>query len=320
MATRGKKNSSAAGGVLFGIILIGILAVTAIALIKNSDAPETPLPDGNEVVQGSQTVTSSQSTDTNVTDTKTSDTVSSDKITESDAKTDKVTDTDTVSSSTKTTSTTTNTPTVNTREEHVSKNDTASFAKDQWYMLLANPDNALPEGYTFEQAKVKSAGRDWIVDARCAEDLKAMLAAAKADGVSLILCSAYRTIEKQTTNFNNKMKEYLNKGYSEEEARKVTATIIAVPGTSEHHTGMAVDIVTPSYQNLNAGFDKTEAYKWLEANCAEFGFVLRYRKDKTEITKIIYEPWHYRYVGKEAATIMMEEKISFEEFLDKYGA
>ena len=320
MAKRGKKkNSASAGGFLFGIILIGILAVTAIALIKNGNEPDAPFPDGNETVQGSQTVSSSAETETDVIDQKTTDSPSSEIKTETEEKTDKITDTDAVSSSTKSTAVTSDNPTVNEREEHVSKNDTSSFAKDQWYMLLANPDNALPEDYTFEQAKIQSAGRDWIVDARCAEDLKAMIAAAKADGVSLILCSAYRTIERQTTNFNNKMQEYIKKGYSEEEARAVTATIIAVPGTSEHHTGMAVDIVTPSYQNLNAGFDKTAAYKWLEANCAEFGFVLRYREDKTEITKIIYEPWHYRYVGKEAATIMMEEKISFEEFLEKYG-
>ncbi|MBP3301007.1 MAG: M15 family metallopeptidase [Clostridia bacterium] len=319
MAKRSKKkNSASAGGFLFGIILIGVLAVTAIALLKNSES-EDPVPDGSDVVHNTQTASSTE-TGTDETDQKTTDQISSATQSSSDSKTDKVTDTDSATSSSKNTGTSSTPPTDNTREEYVSKNDTASFAKDQWYMLLANPDNPVPEGYTFEQAKIKSAGRDWIVDARCAEDLKAMIAAAKADGVSLILCSAYRTIERQTTNFNNKMQEYINKGKTEEEARAITATIIAVPGTSEHHTGMAVDIVTPSYQSLNAGFDKTAAYKWLEANCAEFGFVLRYREDKQHITKIIYEPWHYRYVGKQAATIMMEEKISFEEFLDKYGA
>ena len=119
-------------------------------------------------------------------------------------------------------------------------------------------------------------------------------------GTKLYVKSAYRTWQEQEAEY----------------AENPAATL---PGTSEHHTGMAADIVTPSYQRLNAGFDQTDAYKWLEAHCAEYGYVLRYRKDKTEITKIIYEPWHYRYVGKEAATIMMNEKLSFEEFLEKYG-
>ena len=304
-----KSKGSLLSGILTTLFILCILAICALAIKKSMQGPDPDLSAEGTDTQTSQSLTSTGA----VTDTGTTDSVT-------DSDTASVTDTDITTSTNPSSSTTTN------REEHVSANKTDSFDLDSWYLLLANPDNPVPEGYTFEKATVHSAGRDWIVDARCAEDMKAMIAAAKADGVSLILCSAYRNIETQTKNFNNKVQEYLKKTnpetkkpYTEEEAIKITATIIAVPGTSEHHTGMAADIVTPSYQSLNAGFDQTEAYKWLEANCAEFGFVLRYRKDKTDITKIIYEPWHYRYVGKEAATIMMAEGLSLEEFLEKYG-
>ena len=244
------------------------------------------------------------------TDTSTTDTSTDTSTHTTDSQ---VTDTSTVVTDTNTEVTST------TSDRYISTNETSSFDTEEWYMMLANRDNPLPENYTFEKANVYSAGRNWDFDARCAEDMKAMLAAAKEDGVSLIICSAFRDIARQTENFNNKMDSYIKQGMSEQEAYELTATIIAIPGTSEHHTGLAADIVTPSYQNLNEGFAKTEAFKWLYANCAEFGFVLRYAEDKQEITKIIYEPWHYRYVGKEAARIMMSEGICFEEFLAKYG-
>lgn len=300
MSTKRKKNKTQTFMTVLEILLaLCVLAIVAVWFAKthsdpNSNSNANPDGDGQQV-QASDTETSkpvsqtsSQPTDSDATDSQTSDTSSEPE-------------------------TSTGRPT------YVSTNDTKSFDRDEWYMIFTNPWNPLPENYTFEKATVSSGGRKWTVDKRCADDLKAMLAAAKEDGVDLLICSTYRSIERQTELFNNRVQEYIKKGYSEEEAREIAATINAVPGTSEHHTGLAADIVTPSYQSLNSGFEKTDAYKWLEANCAEYGFALRYRKDKTEITGIIYEPWHYRYVGVEAATIMMEEKISFEEFLEKYG-
>ena len=113
--------------------------------------------------------------------------------------------------------------------------------------------------------------------------------------------------------------DLIEEGYSKEDARRVAATIVAVPGTSEHHTGLAMDVVTPSYQRLNSGYANTDAAKWLKANAAKYGFILRYPEDKTEITKIIFEPWHYRYVGVEYASFIMSEGICFEEFIELYG-
>lgn len=312
-----KKTSSLSA--IGSVIVLCFFAVAVIALANAMTTPPEPEPpvveNSTQTEQGTSTssdTASEASTDTSSRETSDTTDSSVTNVTTSESITD--TSSDSGSSSNNTSS---NTSTNN--HSYVSKNDTASFAKTNWYMLLTNGANPLPENYKFEEATVYSAGRNWIVDARCAEDMKAMIAAAKKDGVSLIICSAYRSYELQEKNFNAKVQSYINKGYSKEDAVAKTATIIAVPGTSEHHTGLAADIVTPSYQSLNSGFEKTEAFQWLYENCAEFGFVLRYPKDKVDVTKIIYEPWHYRYVGKEAAQIMMSEGICFEEFLEKYG-
>lgn len=181
-----------------------------------------------------------------------------------------------------------------------------------WNMILVNPDNSLPSNFDVELTEVQNSYR---VDKRIKDAVNAMFSAAKADGVDLIICSAYRSVDKQTQLFKNKTNEYINAGKTEEEAIAVAATIVARPGTSEHHTGLALDIVTTSYQMLDDGFDQTKAYKWLYENCAEYGFILRYPKDKQSITKIIYEPWHYRYVGVDTAKEIMSQNICFEEYM-----
>ena len=100
-----------------------------------------------------------------------------------------------------------------------------------------------------------------------------------------------------------------------DQAAEKAKTINAYPGTSEHELGLAADIVTPSYQSLDSGYDQTDAFKWLVEHCADYGFILRYPKEKQDITKIIYEPWHYRYVGQEDAKIIMESGVTLEEYL-----
>ena len=101
-----------------------------------------------------------------------------------------------------------------------------------------------------------------------------------------------------------------------EEAEKITATMIAIPGTSEHHTGLAADIVTPTHQTLDPEFADTDAGKWLQENAAEYGFILRYPEDKQDITEIIYESWHYRYVGVDHAMAIKENGLCLEEYLE----
>ena len=186
-----------------------------------------------------------------------------------------------------------------------------------WNLILVNPDNFLPEGYTFEKEQVQG---NYYLDSRAAPYAKQMIEDAKKEGIDLQICSSIRDVDLQTRLFNNKINDLISEGYSEADAKVKAATIVAVPGTSEHHTGLALDIVTPSYQRLNAGYAETDAAKWLKANAAKYGFILRYPQDKTEITKIIFEPWHYRYVGTEYSEFIMSEGICFEEFIELYGA
>lgn len=184
-----------------------------------------------------------------------------------------------------------------------------------WNMILCNPTHALPDGY-IESVELKSiVSSIYKVDSRIWYNVRAMFLAAKMDGINLTMVSAFRDIDLQTRNFNNKKNYYINNGMSEADAYAKTATIIAVPGTSEHHTRLALDILSTEYSSLTADFDKTAAYKWLTEHCTEYGFILRYAKDKTDVTKIIYEPWHYRFVGIENAKKITASGLCYEEYL-----
>jgi D-alanyl-D-alanine carboxypeptidase len=138
--------------------------------------------------------------------------------------------------------------------------------------------------------------------------------AAKQDGVDLMVCSAYRSIVRQTELFDDRKAGYMSEGMNEEEAIAATLQYTTRPGTSEHHTGLAVDIVTPEYQNLDEGYAETAAAQWLLENAADYGFILRYPKGKEGMTQVDFEPWHYRYVGEEAAEVIMENGYCLEEY------
>ena len=141
-----------------------------------------------------------------------------------------------------------------------------------------------------------------------------------ADLEAPYICSAYRTWDDQTYLFDKKVNSFISKGYSEAEAKVLAAKETAVPGTSEHQLGLAVDILCTSRPWLDDGQADTATQQWLMANCHKYGFILRYPKGTTPITGIIYEPWHYRYVGVEIATEIMTKGITFEEYLGKIGA
>ncbi len=186
-----------------------------------------------------------------------------------------------------------------------------------WNLVLVNPWYPLPEDYTFDLTTVSGK---YKMDSRCADALKQMLADCKAAGFTPYICSAYRTWDDQIYLFDKKVNSFISKGYSEEEAKVLAAKETAVPGTSEHQLGLAVDILCTSRPWLDEGQAKTETQKWLMANCHNYGFILRYPKGTTDITGIIYEPWHYRYVGVEIATEIMTRGITLEEYLGKIGA
>lgn len=131
-----------------------------------------------------------------------------------------------------------------------------------------------------------------------------------------MICSSYRTQAKQQELYENKLQRLIEEGYSYENAVTEAGTVVAVPGTSEHQTGLALDIVDASYQILDQGQEDTLVQQWLIEHSWEYGFVLRYPNAKSEITGIIYEPWHYRYVGREAAREMTELDLCLEEYVD----
>lgn len=184
----------------------------------------------------------------------------------------------------------------------------------EWNLLLVNPWTPLPQDFSVELAELKN-GR--CVDERIYQDLQDMLADARAEGLSPVICSAYRTNTQQQMLYGNKIKRLELEGYSQEEAQQKAGTVVAVPGTSEHETGLALDIVAESYQVLTEDQENTAEQQWLMKNAHRYGFILRYPKGKSEITGICYEPWHYRYVGQEAAKVIYEEGLCLEEYLEQ---
>ncbi len=180
-----------------------------------------------------------------------------------------------------------------------------------WALILVNRQSLLPEGFAAEVADFEGGQ----VDARILAICKAMFADAEEDGVDFKLVDAYRSYELQSSLYEEKVQSYIDKGYSREDAEAEAATITARPNTSEHQTGLALDIVTPSYTKRNKGFAKTDAFKWLWANAADYGFTLRYPDGKKDLTGVIYEPWHWRFVGVDAARAMKQSGDCLEEYL-----
>lgn len=192
------------------------------------------------------------------------------------------------------------------------------FQSDDWRLVLINKQHPIPEDYVFTLGNIKTIKDNMQCDERIIEELLAMMQAAKEDGLNLAICSPYRDMNRQEILFNRKVKAYMEKGMSYMEAYRVSSQAVTVPGASEHQIGLAIDIVSDTYMTLDEGFADTEEGKWLAKHSCEYGFILRYPKGKEYITSIEFEPWHFRYVGKEAAAVIMQEGITLEEFWDKY--
>ena len=185
-----------------------------------------------------------------------------------------------------------------------------------WEYILANADNSIS---TYAPPQLETLEGQQF-DSRIIDSMKAFVAAARAEGLSVYLSSGYRNYADQEYLYNRK----IGQGYSPEQA----ATIVAPPGTSEHQTGLVCDITDRYYETKSWDeLEKTELYKWMSVHCQEYGFIVRYPKDKSgltteeaksSVTGIIYEPWHYRYVGKEAAEYIMDNGLALEEFISLY--
>lgn len=190
-------------------------------------------------------------------------------------------------------------------------------------LVLVNPWNQLPEDYQPELVMLEETvyvGEDEYVDARCAEALLQMIADCQADGNAPYICSTYRSLEKQQFLYNNKIRRLVDDGVDPAEAPAIAAMSVALPNTSEHQLGLAVDIIDSYYTNLDKGQEDTSTQRWLMENAWRYGFILRYPNGSSDITGIIYEPWHYRYVGPEYAQAIYESGLTLEEYLElHYG-
>lgn len=193
---------------------------------------------------------------------------------------------------------------------------TGTPSASDWNLILVNRDNPLPDDFSVELETITGI---YKFDTRAASALRSMLDAASADGYPLAIVSAYRTVDRSRELYTNKVAELVGQGYSQTEAEEEAAKWIAPPGTSEHHTGLAVDVVSSDYyyyySDLEQDFESFDEFQWLITHCADYGFVLRYPKDKEDVTNIVYEPWHYRYVGVENAKKMMAENLCLEEYV-----
>lgn len=191
-------------------------------------------------------------------------------------------------------------------EEESVPEATVNYSED-WALILVNRTHPIPEGYEVDLMTLSNGAQ---VDKKIYPSLQAMFDDARAAGLSLFVRDGYRTQEEQQAIMDNKIQEYEYAGNSHEEAVRLAEEWVALPGTSEHQIGIAVDINAD-----NSGSSDDAVYGWLYDNAWKYGFIKRYPEDKTEITHVINEPWHYRYVGKKAAEEMARSGQCLEEYL-----
>ena len=180
-------------------------------------------------------------------------------------------------------------------------------------ILIANPWNAIRDDYAPDLVEAENG---YMVERSCLESLLQMLRDCRAAGYDAQITSAYRDNDLQVYLYERKVNYYLDLGYALDAARKEAGTVVAVPGTSEHQLGLAVDLVDSSYWVLDEAQENTPAQRWLMEHCWEYGFILRYPSDKSAYTGIIYEPWHYRYVGTDLAQKLRQSGLCLEEYLN----
>ena len=201
--------------------------------------------------------------------------------------------------------------------ERVTNPDTGRFivevTDDNWQLVVVSGTREFPESYEPNLDEIFDTGK--YLDARVAPHYEEMYTAAKQDGIILTPYSAYRSYERQKNNYNHLTETYMADYHlSREDAAKKAATVILPPGTSEHNLGLCMDIC-----NVYDSFVNQKEYTWLTENAYKYGFILRYPKGKEDVTGIVFEPWHWRYVGVEWAKQIRDSGLCLEEFLDQQG-
>ena len=188
--------------------------------------------------------------------------------------------------------------------------ETEPAPDESWKLILVNSDHPLPEGYTVTLKELRNGHQ---VDERIYPELQQMFDDARAVGIYPFINESFRTAERQQQLMDQYIASYESSGMSHEDAVAKALTYVAVPGTSEHQLGLALDIIA------EFDSDSTATWQWLAENSWRYGFILRYPADKEEITGISYEPWHFRYVGVEAAKEITEQGLCLEEYLAQQG-
>ena len=184
-------------------------------------------------------------------------------------------------------------------------------------MVLVNHTSKMPDDYTFDTKECGSATAvNKTLQTVACDAFLSMQKAAAADGVTVWMQSGYRSVKYQTSLYERKTKYYLDKGYDNATAKEKAAAVVNPPGYSEHNCGLAADLNSPEHTGLDEGFEKTAAFRWLCEHAGDYGFILRYPKDAEDKTEIIYEPWHWRYVGVENAAKINASGLCFEEYIE----
>lgn len=202
--------------------------------------------------------------------------------------------------------------TSNAENNKVENNKIANTKNE--YLVLANKQNSL--GYNYEPSdlvqpniRLRTASEMTSkVRKEASTALENMFADAKKDNIYLIGISGYRSYDYQTTVYNNSLST---------NGTEHTSKYVAKPGHSEHQTGLVMDVLSTEYDSLDSGFENTASFRWLYNNMSNYGFILRYPKGKENVTGYQYEPWHLRYVGKDAAKEIMEKQLTLEEYLQQ---
>lgn len=186
-------------------------------------------------------------------------------------------------------------------------------------LLLVNGSNPLPDNYDYT-AELTTIPEEYHnlqldqINKNIWPYLKAMIDDARSEGVKLYVCSPYRSYNTQKILFDRQVKKQIAAGVPESQAEDKAATIVARPGTSEHHTGLAADM-----NFTDDAFENTPMFAWLTEHCQDYGFIMRYPKDKIDVTGVIYESWHYRFVGINVAKDIKSKGVTLEEYLNEKG-
>ncbi|OTN76698.1 hypothetical protein A5886_001776 [Enterococcus sp. 8G7_MSG3316] len=210
------------------------------------------------------------------------------------------------------------------QSEETSEKESDDFpdvSLEDWSMVLVGPKNKIDQ--EIAQSGLAKLSNGYLVDKRIVSAYEDLAEAADQAGYPLVMVSAYRSVAYQKQIFAENVATLMSRGDSQEEATKTTKLTFTEPGYSEHHTGLAIDVVDKAwYQDhttdvLDHQFGDTDGGKWIQVHAREYGFIVRYPKGKYAITQIDYEPWHLRYVGVEAATYIEDNQLTFEEFIDQ---